>query len=322
MKNKLFYNIILVVVLVACAKPKGALVSPSVDFTYAVDNANPAKYNFTNISKFVNGFVWYFGDGDSSKTVQTSHTYKNSGTYNVTLKAFTDDGIKTVIKSITVSVKIIPTANFTFSMPKPFVLVANGTFTNTSQNAISYKWNFGDGSISTLSSPTHEYTTDGTFNVRLAAYSSTGDSSIIIKQLIVKPKADSMIITKVTIVKTDTLQWGMYPYDFGSSADFLVAFGNWIDTTKKRTSTKINTVIFPIIYNLTNKPIVLPVPLANRLNVNPIYIYDGDQGYEKYGDELSLYIPDYTINPNAYPSSITIATGDGISEIILEVSWK
>lgn len=40
-------------------------------------------------------------------------------------------------------------------------------FTNTSLNADNYLWNFGDGTTSTLHSPTHSYTANGTYTVSL-----------------------------------------------------------------------------------------------------------------------------------------------------------
>lgn len=49
-------------------------------------------------------------------------------------------------------------------------------FNNTSTNATSYNWNFGDGKISTVASPTHVYSTVGTFTVGLTAISNTGTS--------------------------------------------------------------------------------------------------------------------------------------------------
>lgn len=70
------------------------------------------------------------------------------------------------------------TANFTANT------VANvTTFTNSSSNATSYEWNFGDGGTSTATSPVHNYTASGTYNVKLKAFSSgitTCADSIII----------------------------------------------------------------------------------------------------------------------------------------------
>lgn len=41
------------------------------------------------------------------------------------------------------------------------------TFINTSENATSYLWSFGDGTTSTLSNPTHNYTGAGTYILQL-----------------------------------------------------------------------------------------------------------------------------------------------------------
>lgn len=46
------------------------------------------------------------------------------------------------------------------------------TFTNTSVNATSYEWDFGDGGTSTATSPTHSYAASGTYNVKLRAFAS------------------------------------------------------------------------------------------------------------------------------------------------------
>ncbi len=57
-----------------------------------------------------------------------------------------------------------PTANFTVAKD-----LLTATFTNTSTNAISYLWDFGDGMTSTLASPVHTYATPGNYTVTLSA---------------------------------------------------------------------------------------------------------------------------------------------------------
>ncbi|MCK9611409.1 MAG: M4 family metallopeptidase [Bacteroidales bacterium] len=54
-------------------------------------------------------------------------------------------------------------------------------FNNLSINANSYLWYFGDGTTSTLASPSHTYTSNGTFNVKLVAYGGTCGTDSIIK---------------------------------------------------------------------------------------------------------------------------------------------
>jgi Zn-dependent metalloprotease len=66
-------------------------------------------------------------------------------------------------------------ANSTTSCVLPF----NVTFTNTSTNASSAVWSFGDGGTSTAYSPTHSYTTAGTYNVKLSMSGACGTDSVL-----------------------------------------------------------------------------------------------------------------------------------------------
>jgi photosystem II stability/assembly factor-like uncharacterized protein len=52
------------------------------------------------------------------------------------------------------------------------------TFTNTSTNATSYFWNFGDGQTSTQTSPSHTYTSPGSYNVCLTVTGTCGDETV------------------------------------------------------------------------------------------------------------------------------------------------
>lgn len=47
------------------------------------------------------------------------------------------------------------------------------TFTNCSENADRYEWDFGDGISSSIASPSHQYSGFGDFKVRLTAYNDT-----------------------------------------------------------------------------------------------------------------------------------------------------
>ena len=51
------------------------------------------------------------------------------------------------------------------------------TTTNTSQHATSYLWNFGDGTTSAEATPTHSYTTGGTYTITLTATNANGSST-------------------------------------------------------------------------------------------------------------------------------------------------
>jgi hypothetical protein len=70
----------------------------------------------------------------------------------------------------------------TFLTTLPYALVQ---FTNTSANAVSYKWDFGDGTQSTVQSPGHQYTTSGVFPVTLIAESTLCKSDTLVQAITV-----------------------------------------------------------------------------------------------------------------------------------------
>ena len=70
-----------------------------------------------------------------------------------------------------------PVAGFTFTITDN-TAPAEVTFTNTSTDAKSYRWDFGDGGTSTEENPVHIFETPGTFDVSLLAKGSGGDQSI------------------------------------------------------------------------------------------------------------------------------------------------
>jgi len=68
-----------------------------------------------------------------------------------------------------------PIASFQFAVSTTSFLEV--TFTNFSQNATTYEWNFGDGQTSTEASPVHTYTTAGNYTVVLTAKNSANASA-------------------------------------------------------------------------------------------------------------------------------------------------
>ncbi len=146
-----------------------------VDFAFSI---NKGTVSFTNYSKNVSSLVWDFGDGSEMSQEQNPiHEYAENGDYEVKLAGTNTDG-ESISKTITVSITgIVPPVESTFT----YAVVEDGTvaFTNTSKNATTYLWNFGDNSAtSTEESPTHIYTKSGTYNVILKATNSVGDYKI------------------------------------------------------------------------------------------------------------------------------------------------
>lgn len=79
------------------------------------------------------------------------------------------------------SCAVKPKASFTLP-PQKWVAPAEITFTNTTVNADSYSWDFGDGTTSTEASPKHRYTHSGNYAVILTA--KKGSKSVTTKQMV------------------------------------------------------------------------------------------------------------------------------------------
>ena len=68
-----------------------------------------------------------------------------------------------------------PTARFTYVVDEDNGLIV--TFTNSSLDADTYSWDFGDSESSTEMSPSHTYAADGEYTVTLTATNSGGSTS-------------------------------------------------------------------------------------------------------------------------------------------------
>ena len=95
------------------------------------------------------------------------------------------------------------------AVPKAtFSYVADGrivTFNNTSTDASTYAWDFGDGSTSTDKNPVHTYATYGTYTVVLKVVGEGGTATSL---------PDAITLSKTSTVKLDGTftDWANIPY--------------------------------------------------------------------------------------------------------------
>lgn len=128
----------------------------------------PHTVRFINNTKGATGFQWDFGDGNTTRTTKgidtVRHAYQQPGVYTVQLRAFNGCSDTTSTEVIQVFAK--PKATFTAS-GSTVCLGDTVRFDNTSDDATTYTWRFGDGAVSNLKQPVHFYTKTGVYPVVL-----------------------------------------------------------------------------------------------------------------------------------------------------------
>ena len=231
---------------------------PVALFTY-YPNTNlvaPVTLSFTNKSTNAESYLWEFGGGqpETGKDVVLIATV--GGTYTVSLMAKGKGGSDTYSRTITITNPVVvakTTAGFTYSPSQSLTAPAKITFTNTSKEATSYKWDFGDGTTATDASPTKEFTKAGTFKVKLTAtgknntdeYSAdimvNGPATVPTADFTYSPSSNLTAPVKITFTNASK-NASSYKWDFGdgtgsADANPIKEFTKAGDYTVKLTAT-------------------------------------------------------------------------------------
>lgn len=159
----------------------------TINFNY--DNEDPRVLNYS--------FFWDFDDGSTSTERSPSHVYAEGGEYYVKFVVTYGCGTDSVFKVIHVDNAIVDFSADDVTVPEN----TSVHFTNLSTGAVNYLWNFGDNTTSTMTNPSHTYTTEGIYNVSLTATSSYGCVTTLIKEEYIY--VNNLIIAN-TILKNPT----------------------------------------------------------------------------------------------------------------------
>ena len=205
------------------------LGSPAADFTFEISDL---AATFTNTSTNATSYVWDFGDNSGTSTeANPSYTYTQDGTYTVMLTASIGDESSEITKEVTVTEPVpVLVADFTFETTE---LVA--TFTNTSANATTYAWDFGDNAgVSTDENPSYTYTEAGTYSVKLTAINST-ESVEVTKEVTVSNTAPVNLISNGTF--DDNTGWTIVNQYEAANTNGLVTIADGVAKFDETTNT-------------------------------------------------------------------------------------
>lgn len=196
-------------------------------------NTTLSFYNYSyGFSSNSIDYKWIYGDGATSTDYAGSHTYTQAGTYAIYLIA-TDaatscsDTAKQVITVKDFQTAFAFNSSFVGNNSCPPVLLR---INNLSVGYCKLLWDFGDGTSSVQSYPTHTYYKVGVYKIILYTYGYNGLTGTYIDSIEVKePSADisadilQSCTAQLVNLKTRTTNTNDYMWDFG---DGIVAAGN------------------------------------------------------------------------------------------------
>jgi gliding motility-associated-like protein len=147
--------------------------------------------------------IWDFGDGTPKDTsANPSHSYADAGLYRIKLLLI-DSGSCNVIDSTEHIITVLPSAKaaFTYSYN---LCREEVTFTNSSENVVTFKWDFGDGNSDTTNlSPIHVYTRPDKYDVKLVINGGLPCADSVIQQLVLTDSTQQFFIPNVITPNQD-----------------------------------------------------------------------------------------------------------------------
>ncbi|NBY41335.1 MAG: PKD domain-containing protein [Flavobacteriia bacterium] len=201
---------------------------PIAGFATTVNTGcSPLSVGFLNTSAgSPTNYIWNFGDGSFSTQNSPTHVFvygPNDTIFNVSLIAINACGSDTAYYPIHVFPNTV--TSFFNTTPTSGCAPLNVQFTNFSVGANNYYWNFGDGQVTNATSPSHLYTSSGTFIAQLIVDNGCSfDTSQITITVLAKPLVsftvanDTLCTSQVFSFTNTSSQLSNVVWNFGNGA--------------------------------------------------------------------------------------------------------
>lgn len=217
-----------------------------------------------------------------------------------------------------------PSVDFTFTgtnLPAPALV----SFNSTSPEAITYFWEFGDGTVSSEKNPKHTYTSGGNYNVKLTVNSAKSSNSIT-KSITVLKALSTVKITKIEVVAIPSTN-GILNWD--SATDKPDIYVQLFDETGV-SSLKSNTIwnFIPSIAIPFTVTFTTPLTTTNLTNtILKVQVWDDDSDSNSTGlnpddkiGEVPFKIINYTTGTNKYPPFVTESVNGTL--VTMHMTWE
>ncbi|MBN2761860.1 MAG: PKD domain-containing protein, partial [Bacteroidales bacterium] len=205
--------------------------SPQTNFTADPRGCVPDTIQFTDLSQPGDGVItswhWDFRTGTIDTNQHPVKVYSTQGTYDVFLEVTDANGCKSSLERPQfIDVADPPVAGFTFNPASSCTLPATVTLNNTStgKGVLTYHWDFGDNTSSTLINPSKTYNQFGNYRIRLTVNSDYGCSDTVSKVFYASEVTAAGTLTQggQPIVNNDTICAGQVVFASTSTGSDVV----------------------------------------------------------------------------------------------------
>jgi PKD repeat protein len=306
---------------------------------------SPLEVTVQNLSENGVSYTWNFGDGSLPLTLPdtqpVSHSYINdlgaTQILELRLDATTGNGCSDFI---TQNISVYSSVSVDFERDSAGCSPYYSQFSNTSQRASTYVWDFGDGTASYVSDPGHTFVNPGVndtvLNVILAGYSEYGCQDSATRQITVYPSPEARFSytpiyqyypgSTITLVNETSAGNYHYEWDFDDGITSnqrdpgsytYTHWGEYNIQMKASSDQCSDSVvhwikIFPpqpiadFVPNIDTGCVPLTVSFTNNSIYGEAYLWEFDDG----GTSTS-FEPNHTFNESGFYQVKLTVTGEG-----------
>lgn len=254
---------------------------PTIDFSVH-DVCLNSSSSFQNVSFIKSGwlnFQWDFGDGANGSDTNPIHKYLSAGSYKVALVATSDKGCSVAAKEKTTVVRELPATSFDapsdICFKQPYSPINSSAISGGA--SLTYKWNFGDGQISSDSNPTYLYRIPGKYSVSLEATSSDGCIASTSKDVVVNSlPVPAFTVTNVCFQSplvfhnesSSTTDNTTYKWNFGTEGESTQKEPEYAFANPGSYTVSLYATSGSCIDSVKKEVVVYPKPTADFVAVN------------------------------------------------------
>jgi len=298
---------------IATAQVSVSNVAPTVSATVPATGVEASAVSF-NASVVDPGpethtYLWSFGDGNTSTQQNPSHTYADDGTYTVTVTA--DDGEATDSATATIVVANLAPTLQTWTGPlagdegSALAYVGIGSDPGPVDNAaLSYTWDWGDGTTDAGGSASHAWVDQGSFSASVTVADPQGDTDQVPFTVVIANVAPTITTTPPLFVAegvqysyapaatdpgvNDALTWALGTHPAGMTMAPLTGAVFWTPTFAQGGANAVEVIVSDGDGGVTTQSFTVEVTYTDADNDGMADSWEGDNGLDPTVDDSGL----------------------------------